>query len=90
MIIDYSLESQPYVEKGIPIYKTKRSVYHRIEKGIPIYNRWVELTSNMEVGDSVLFPKREKSRMAVKAMKALGFKYTGRTVPDGYRIWRIS
>ena len=63
---------------------------YEIEKGIPIYNPWVELTSNMEVGDSILFPKRDKSSGAVSAMKAQGFTYTGRTVPDGYRIWRES
>jgi hypothetical protein len=61
---------------------------YKIEKGIPKYNYWLDLTSQMEVGDSVLFPNRERSRMAVNAMKSQGFSYTGRTVPDGYRIWR--
>tara|TARA_R110000823_G_C15641447_1_gene469878 strand:+ start:341 stop:565 length:225 start_codon:yes stop_codon:yes gene_type:complete len=61
---------------------------YKIEKGIPKYNYWLDLTSQMEVGDSVLFPNRERSRMAVNALKAQGFKYTGQTVPGGYRIWR--
>ena len=61
---------------------------YKIEKGIPKYNYWLDLTSQMEVGDSVLFPSRERSRMAVHALKAQGFKYTGQTVPGGYRIWR--
>ena len=61
---------------------------YKIEKNIPKYNYWLDLTSKMEVGDSVLFPNRERSRMAVNAMKSQGFSYTGRAVPDGYRIWR--
>jgi len=61
---------------------------YKIEKNIPKYNYWIDLTSKMEVGDSVLFPNRERSRMAVNAMKSQGFSYTGRAVPDGYRIWR--
>ena len=60
---------------------------YKIEKGIPKYNYWVDLTSKMEVGDSVLFPSREKSRGAAKALQTQGFRYAGRTVPDGYRIW---
>ena len=61
---------------------------YKIEKNVPKYNYWLDLTSQMEVGDSVLFPNRERSRMAVNALKAQGFKYTGQTVPGGYRIWR--
>ena len=61
---------------------------YKIEKNIPKYNYWIDLTSKMEVGDSVLFPNRERSRMAVNAIKSQGFSYTGRAVPDGYRIWR--
>ena len=61
---------------------------YKIEKNVPKYNYWLDLTSKMEVGDSVLFPNRERSRMAVNAMKSQGFRYTGQSVPNGFRIWR--
>ena len=61
---------------------------YKIEKNVPKYNYWLDLTSKMEVGDSVLFPNRERSRMAVNAMKSQGFSYTGQAVPSGFRIWR--
>jgi hypothetical protein len=61
---------------------------YKIEKNIPRYSYWIELTSKMEVGDSVLFPNRERSRMAVNAMKSQGFRYSGQSVPNGFRIWR--
>ena len=61
---------------------------YKIEKNITKYNYWLDLTSQMEVGDSVLFPNRERSRMAVNALKSQGFRYTGQTVPNGFRIWR--
>ena len=61
---------------------------YKIEKGIPRYNHWSSLTEKMEVGDSILFPTREKSRGAVRALQSQGFKYKGQTVPGGYRIWK--
>ena len=61
---------------------------YEIEKGVPRYNYWGALTAKMEVGDSVLFPSRGKSRMLTSSLKAQGFKFTGHAVPDGYRIWK--
>ena len=64
---------------------------HKIEKGIPIsptYNYWTELAKKMEVTDSVLFATREKSRGLAIGIKQTGHSYTGRTVENGYRIWK--
>ena len=64
---------------------------YRIEKGIPIHSGniyWNSLIAKMEVGDSILFSTRGAARGAIEAIKSQGFKYTGRTVPDGYRVWR--
>ena len=69
----------------------KRKRDHEIEKGIPIYkssNYWDSLTEKMEVGDSILFLSRAQSRVLSNSLKSQGFKYTGRSTPDGYRIWK--
>lgn len=71
--------------------KMKRKRDYKIEKGIPIYkssNYWDSLTEKMEVGDSILFATREKSRGLSRSLKSQGIKCIGRTVPDGYRIWK--
>ena len=61
---------------------------YEIEKDIPRWNYWDELTAKMEVGDSVLFPSRGKSRRLTDSLKGQGFKFTGQAVPDGFRVWK--
>tara|TARA_Y100000991_G_C21761782_1_gene259077 strand:+ start:374 stop:589 length:216 start_codon:yes stop_codon:yes gene_type:complete len=60
---------------------------YKIEKGIPI-NYWDSVAKKMEVGDSILFPKRDNTRSLRYSLKSQGFKSIGRTVPNGYRIWK--
>ena len=61
-----------------------------IEKNVPKYNKWTELVSKMEVGDSVLFPNYSKTRAFKAALNAKGHKHYGQSVSDGFRIWRES
>jgi hypothetical protein len=63
---------------------------YKIEKNVPKYNKWIELASKMEVGDSILFQSVDKTRTFKAALNKKSYTYKGVTCPDGYRLWRES
>ena len=68
------------IEKGIERPKIVRH-------GKPAQHPW----RTMEVGDSFFIPGGKKnSSRAAEASKRTGYKFSGRTVEGGYRIWRIA
>ena len=68
----------------------------KIEKGIPIpprYNgeqRWTNLMSKMEPGDSFLVSFDEDRKAILMAARRAGFNVLTRKMPgEGYRVWRV-
>jgi hypothetical protein len=68
---------------------------YRIDKGVPIptprsaENPLYEAAKTMDVGDSVVIPKR-RGPICGNLKRATGFKFTQRTISETeMRIWRI-
>jgi len=70
---------------------------YKIESNIEIpESRTKYPFDDMEVGDSILFPKRKAADSArVAAVRFAqahrpGWKFSLRTVEDGWRLWRVA
>jgi len=70
----------------------------KIEKGIPIPRRsriskYPKITE-MEVGDSILFPREAINGKVYKSVKnherSVGKVFSARSLQEGLRIWRIA
>ncbi len=76
----------------------KPSVY-KIEKGIPIPPRRhpkvsnrgaVDILRKLKIGESVLFPQYSSVASVGGHITLIKeFKFTGRVLPEGVRVWRI-
>ena len=71
-----------------------------IEKGIPLppirpvgnrYGRWVDIVRQMEIGDSVVLPRKVLGSIYA-ACRRHGWKVRIQTQPDGatLRLWRVA
>lgn len=67
---------------------------YKIEKNIPISahgksGRWSILTSEMEIGDSILVETRKKATSICICLKRSGYKPVTRKVNGGIRVWKL-
>lgn len=68
---------------------------YKIEKNIPVSThgksgRWSILTSEMEIGDSILVETRKKATSICIALKRSGYKPVTRKVDGGVRVWKLN
>jgi hypothetical protein len=66
------------IEKGISIPKRKKT------------NSLNEIARSMDIGDSVMFKNSGKAAPLRYAINRIGFIALGRTMTDGYRLWKIT
>tara|TARA_B110000285_G_scaffold208757_1_gene249201 strand:- start:329 stop:580 length:252 start_codon:yes stop_codon:yes gene_type:complete len=67
----------------------------KIEKGISIpqpkhTGSLNQFARSMDIGDSVMFKNANNATPLRHALKRQGFNALGRTIPDGYRLWKIA
>jgi hypothetical protein len=69
---------------------------YKIEKNIPVYEHaktgtgyLTQIVNEMEIGDSVLVPTRNKSNSLVITIKTLGYKAVTRKDGNKIRVWKL-
>ena len=67
------------IDKNIPVPRK----YHKIDI-------WNEVSSNMDVGDSVLVDDKSKRAALTNALKRLGYEVTTRSEGKQFRVWRLT